>query len=119
MTRQAPSLILRCLASALVILAAARLAAAPLQLPVTQDNSIVMVDGEWTVNAGQQGRVRIKGNQHIVAMNFDTSAIAGKRVKRATLVCVQSDQMISGVTLSTIAAPWDEAKSNGLTAGFS
>ena len=89
-----------------------------IQLPVTKDNSIVMVDGEWDQNAGKQGQIRVKGNQHIVAMSFDTSAIAGKRVKRAALVCVQGQQLISGVTLSTIASPWDEDRSNGLTAGI-
>jgi hypothetical protein len=90
----------------------------PMRLPVTKDNSIVMVDGEWDLNAGQQGRIRIKGNQHMVAMAFDTSAIAGKRVKKATLVCVQGEQTISGVSISTIATPWDEQRSNGLTAGL-
>ena len=93
--------------------------AAPIQLPVTQDNSIVLVDGEWSENAGDKGRIRIKGNQHIVAMSFDTSAIAGKRVRSATLVCQPSEQAIAGVTLSTIATPWSEAASNGLTAGTS
>lgn len=90
----------------------------PIQLPATKDNSIVMVDGEWDLNAGGQGRIRIKGNQHIVAMAFDTSPVAGKRVKRATLVCVQGEQEISGVSISTIATPWDEHRSNGLTAGI-
>ncbi len=87
-------------------------------LPVTKDNSIVMVDKEWELNAGQQGRIRIKGNQHMVAMAFDTSTIAGKRVKNATLVCLQGKETISGVTISTIATPWNEQRSNGLTAGM-
>ncbi len=88
------------------------------QLPVTKDNSIILLDGEWRMNAGEQGRIRIKANQHLVAIDFDTSAIKGKLVKKATLVCFQADQSINGVTLSTIAAPWDEEKSNGLTAGM-
>ncbi|MEZ6134827.1 MAG: hypothetical protein R3C53_07950 [Pirellulaceae bacterium] len=87
------------------------------RLPVTQDNSIVMVDGEWEVNAGQQGRIRIKGNQHIVAMAFDTRAIQGHTVKQATLVCVKGEQEIQGISVSTIASPWNEERSNGLTAG--
>ncbi len=89
-----------------------------IQLPVTEDNSIVMVDGEWDLNAGQQGRIRVKGNQHMLAMAFDTSAIEGRRIKKATLVCVQGEQTISGVTISTIATPWNEQRSNGLTAGI-
>lgn len=88
-----------------------------IRLPVTQDNSIVLNDGEWKENAGQQARIRAKGNQHIIAMAFDTSAIQGKRIKRATLVCTPSDQKIQGVTISTIATRWDENRSNGLTAG--
>lgn len=102
----------------LALLPSAIVLAAPVSVPVTQDNSIVMVDGEWTENAGSSGRIRIKGNQHMVAMAFDTSAIAGKRVKSARLVCHQADQVLAGVTISTIAAPWDEARSNALTAGI-
>lgn len=88
-----------------------------LRLPVVKDNSIVMVDGEWSQNAGQQGRIRIKGNQHIVAMDFDVSAIAGRIVRKATLVCEQGDKTISAVSISTIATPWSEESSNGLRCG--
>jgi hypothetical protein len=109
---------LRFLPCAVVGLVATQLAAAPILIPVTKDNSIVMLDGEWTENGGQRGQIRIKANQHIVAMGFDTSAIAEKRVKKATLVCYQAEKSIAGVTLSTIAAPRDELKSNGLTAGI-
>lgn len=87
------------------------------RLPVVQDNSIVMVDGEWSVNAGSSGRIRIKGNQHIVAMSFELSGIRGKQVKRAELVCHTASESISAVTISTIASPWEEMSSTGLTAG--
>ncbi len=89
-----------------------------IRLPVTQDNSIVMVDGEWSANAGSSGRMRIKGNQHIVAMSFDTSSIRGRAIKSAELVAYPAAESIAGVTISTIAAAWDENKSNGLTAGI-
>lgn len=88
-----------------------------IELPVTADNSIVMVDGEWNDNAGGAGRIRIKGNQHVVAMAFDTAAIAGRRVRRATLVCHQGEETIAGLTISTIAVPWDEGTSTALTSG--
>ncbi len=88
-----------------------------LRLAATRDNSIVMVDREWTVNAGQNSRIRIKGNQHIVAMGFDVTPLRGRRVTRAELVCQASQETISGVTISTIATTWDERKSNGVTAG--
>ncbi len=90
-----------------------------LQLPATRDNSIVMVEHEWADNAGQQSRIRIKGNQHIVVMDFDVAAIRGRSVMRAELVCHAAAEVISGVTISTVAAPWDEMKSNGLTSGMS
>jgi hypothetical protein len=88
-----------------------------IQLPAVKDNSIVLVDGEWNENAGAQARIRAKGNQHIIAMAFDTSAIKGKRVVNATLVCVQGEKQIAGVTLSTIATPWEESRSTGLSSG--
>jgi hypothetical protein len=90
---------------------------APIEVPVTQDNSIVLVDREWSANAGGQGRIRVKGNQHIVAMGFDTKALVGKKVRSARLVCFPGEQVLAGVTLSTIAIPWDEMRSNGLSAG--
>ncbi len=101
----------------LILFSALPLGAEQVQLPAIADNSIVMVDGEWELNGGAQGRIRIKGNQHIVAMQFDTSAIVGKQVEKATLVCFQGEQAISAVTISTIATPWDETRSNALTAG--
>jgi len=87
------------------------------RLEVTQDNSIVMVDGEWSENQGQQGRIRIKGNQHMVAMGFDLAAVRGREVQSATLVCAQGEHTIEGVTLSTIATPWNEYNSTALMAG--
>lgn len=90
----------------------------PVRLSAVQDNSIVMVDKEWSLNAGASGRIRIKGNQHVVAMSFDLSAIRGKRIKRAELVCHAASETISAVSISTIAAPWQEMTSSGLTAGI-
>ncbi len=88
------------------------------QLPVVRDNSIVIYPDEENINAGKQEQIRIKGNQHLVAMAFDTSAIKGKQVKFATLVCYQGDKKIDHVAISTIQADWDEYKSNALTSGM-
>ncbi|MEY3175760.1 MAG: hypothetical protein RLZZ436_3674 [Planctomycetota bacterium] len=89
-----------------------------LTLPAIADNSIVMVENEWSENAGDKSRLRIKGNQHIVIMAFDLAALNGRQIRTAKLVCEKaSEQVISGVTLSTIAVPWDENKSTGLDAG--
>lgn len=93
------------------------LSADPVRLPATQDNSIVLVDNEWTENAGSVSRIRIKGNQHLVAMDFDWSSLKGKIIASAELVCYRGDQNIPGLTISTIQAPWDESKSNALSSG--
>ena len=90
-----------------------------IRLPVVADNSIVMVDGEWAENAGANGRLRVKGNQHILAVAFDTKEIAGKLIKKATLVYHQGEEQLSGLSISTIVAPWDESNSNGLWCGIS
>lgn len=86
-------------------------------LTPVQDNSIVMVDREWSENAGSNGRIRIKGNQHIVAFDFDFTPLKGRRVKSARLICTQASGTIEGVTISTIAVPWNEQKSSALTSG--
>jgi hypothetical protein len=106
------------LAVLVLTVAATAQAAEPVRIPVTKDNSIVLVDKEWRDNAGGQGRIRIKGNQHLVAMMFDVSAIKGRLVKSATLVCRKGDAQIDGLTISTIMADWDEMKSNALTSGM-
>ena len=102
------------------MLAAGFLSAAeqPVRIAVTKDNSIVMVDKEWRDNAGGAPRIRIKGNQHIVAMMFDAAALRGRIVRSAVLVCQKGDAAIDGVTLSTIQADWDEHKSNSITSGM-
>ena len=92
-------------------------APAATRLDVTADNSIVNYPGEEHLNAGRQRRIRIKCNQHLVALKFDTRALRGKRVRAATLVCQRADKTIDEVTISTIAVPWDEHKSNVLTSG--
>lgn len=104
--------------SSIPVVVPSAVSAQTLQLAATRDNSIVMVDGEWRENAGSSGRIRIKGNQHVVAMSFDLAPLAGRRVKRAELVCHADAETLSGVTISTIAVPWDESTSNGLTAGI-
>ncbi len=85
--------------------------------PVTQDNSIILLDSESGLNHGKKPMIRIKGNQHIVALGFDAELLKGKKVARATLVCRKGSQDIGGVTISTIQAPWDELKSNARTSG--
>jgi hypothetical protein len=51
------------------------LAQEPTRVEVTKDNSIVLLSGEIKLNAGSSGQIRIKGNQHLVAMMFDAAAL--------------------------------------------
>ncbi len=88
------------------------------RIPATKDNSIVLYKAEEHLNAGSKGLIRIKGNQHLVAMDFDWSRLRGKGIAKATLVCRQGAAEISGVTISTLAANWDEHKSSALTSGL-
>lgn len=92
--------------------------AAPERIDVTQDNSIILVKSEQHLNHGSKPRIRIKGNQHIVAMGIDPQPLRGRKVVRATLVCRKGDEMIEGLTISTIQSPWDEATSNALSSGI-
>ncbi len=102
---------------ALLLTGSSVLAAPEVRLPATADNSIVIVRNEETINQGTLPRIRIKGNQHLVAMKFDTSALAGRMVTRATLVARKAEESITGVTVSTIAADWDEGRSTFRTSG--
>ncbi len=106
------------LTECLVWSAAASLAvAAPERIEITKDNSIILVKSEEHLNHGPKPRIRIKGNQHIVAIGIDPQALHGRKVVRATLVCRKGDERIEGLTISTIQSPWDEAESNALTSG--
>lgn len=89
-----------------------------LRLPAIRDNSIVLHPQEMSLNAGGSPRIRIKGNQHIVAMGFDLSPLKGRTVRSATLIGTRGDAEISAVTISTIQAGWDEMRSSAVTSGI-
>jgi len=93
------------------------LTADTVRVEATRDNSIVLVSNEWRINGGRLSQIRIKGNQHMVAMDFDRAALMGRLVKSATLVARKGTAEIAGLTISTLMAPWDERKSNSLTSG--
>ncbi|MDA3959899.1 MAG: hypothetical protein PF961_03845 [Planctomycetota bacterium] len=106
-----------CLLAPLLVLLAVSLGAAELRLPISADNSIVDYKGERHLNAGAKQRIRIKGNQHLVAMDFDPAPLRGAHIKRAWLYARQADHAVAGVTVASIACPWDELTSSYFTAG--
>jgi hypothetical protein len=77
-----------------------------------------MVRAEKHLNAGREDHIRIKGNQHLVALAFDTTRLKGEMIESARLICHRADAMIDGVTISTIQADWDEYRSNALSSGM-
>ena len=105
-------------AAAASLLVAFGASAETLRLEATRDNSIVIYPGEETDNAGGQIALRIKGNQHIVALAFDMRPLAGRTARAAILRCRKGNADIDAVTISTIQADWDEMRSNALTSGL-
>ena len=101
----------------LVVFAAASTAAAAVRVEVTHDTSIVLVNKEGRVNGGGLSQIRIKGNQHMVAMDVDRAPLRGRLVASATLVARKGAARIAGLTISTLMAEWNERKSNALTSG--
>lgn len=116
----AAAAVVRRLLNALALCLVAGLAsvAEEVRLAATRDNSIVLHPAEMAMNAGSAKHIRIKGNQHIVVMGFDVSALRGRPVRSATLICGKGDAEIVGVTISTVQAEWDEMRSSALTAGI-
>ncbi len=102
----------------LLLLCLALTAAAQTRVEVIGDNSIVLYQGEEHLNAGSKQKIRIKGNQHIVVLALqDISGLKGQGIARAVLVCRRGDAQISGVSLSTVSAPWSEQGSSALESG--
>ncbi len=101
--------------AALVLPASAWAQAEVLQLPITADNSIIDVNGERDFNMGAARSLRVKSFQHHLIARFDAAPLAGRTVRRATLVYganAQADS-ISRVSVSTIQADWGEGDSGG------
>lgn len=102
----------------LFALVAAQAPAQGERFDATADTSIVLHPDELHDCHGRRSRIRIKGNQHLVALGFDASELAGRAVRRATLVCQRAGEEIEHVTVSTIQCPWDEHRANALRSGF-
>lgn len=86
-------------------------------LPILKDQSIDLHEAELDLNLGARPAIRIKGNQHIAALQFDVRAIAGENVVSATLIAERGDHVLEDVTISTIQARWDELRSTARTPG--
>jgi hypothetical protein len=88
------------------------LRAEDLTLPVTADNSICMHPGEVQDNCGQSSRVKLKGTENVILLNFDAAALKGKAVTKAVLRIkgAAKNLMVRKVGFSTVATEWNEGK---------
>lgn len=107
-----PSLLLRPLPLALV---AAAVVAEEVRLPVTSDTSIAADSREVRFNYGGDRRIKLKGIENVILLNWDSAPLAGKVVERATLHLRGRDDrlMVRKVGLSTVATAWSEGTSGG------
>ena len=95
------------------------LAAAPcpgetLRLECTADTSICIHPSEQNHNHGGRSRLRVKGNEHILLMAFDTSPLAGRAVRSAQLFFRPAGAVqLKTLGLSMVMEDWREGTSSG------
>jgi hypothetical protein len=89
---------------------AATAAAEVVSLPCTADTSICCHPSEVTHNMGACPRIKIKGIENVLLLDFDTSAIRGRAVASATLYLTSAipNPMLRKLGVSTVACPWVE-----------
>jgi hypothetical protein len=100
------------LAAALVALSAGA-EASLIWIPVTADTSMSAYPDERSFTAGAAPRIKLKGIENMILIDFDPRPIWGKRVKRAYLRITGTDNrlMVRRVGVSGIATGWLEGAS--------
>ncbi|NUN47351.1 MAG: hypothetical protein HUU15_00805 [Candidatus Brocadiae bacterium] len=95
--------------AATFLLAAARLAAEPVHLPVTADTSICIHDQERALNQGAKSRLRLKGNEHILLFQVDPAGLRNRTVTAARLrIRAAGEVRLKTLGISTVATAWSE-----------
>ena len=91
----------------------------PLKLPVTRDVWISAYPGEQEGNNGGAPRLKFKGIQEFSLLDFDSTALRGKRVSRAQLWfhLESKDAPLRRMTVSNVAKPWEEGTGSGYAKG--
>ncbi|MCE5272898.1 hypothetical protein LLH00_16585 [bacterium] len=85
-----------------------------LKLPVSRDTVIWMYRGEPTFNFGAVEPLWAEGAHYAALIDFDMSALRGRRVSQARLWLHKAgDTPLYAVALSTIAADWIEGAGDG------
>ena len=80
------------------------------RLAVTADTSISCHESEVDLNAGGAPRIKLKGTENLILLDFDSGPLKGKAVVSANLHIrgTGDGMMVRKVGVSTVAVPWAE-----------
>jgi hypothetical protein len=86
---------------------------------VSADTTIWMVSGEREYNTGRAGRLRLKGIENVILLDFDTVPLRDKVVTRARLRLrgTRAGMSLRRIGFSTVAAPWPEGATDSTARG--
>ena len=79
------------------------------RLEITADTSVCCHEIERDLNAGGSPRIKLKGTENLILINFDAERLPGRAVS-ATLRMkgTANDMMVRKVGVSTVGVPWVE-----------
>jgi hypothetical protein len=83
-------------------------------LAATADVSICLHPREVWHNRGGGSRVRLKGIQHLMLVDFDLASLGARAIESAWLVLTPAgDHKLREMGVSTVGTPWTEGRSAG------
>ncbi len=90
------------------------------KIDVTRDVWLSAYPGEENDNMGASTKLKLKGIQEMALLDFDLSALSGKKVANARLYFCDADKKnkLRKIGISTVASPWIEGKSRGFFVDF-
>ena len=82
---------------------------------VSRDVWISAYPGEENYNMGASSKLKLKGIQEMAILDFNLSALKGKKVEGARLYLrnASNKNKLRKIGISTVASPWVEGKSRG------
>ncbi len=95
-----------------LLLSSGSVIAAELTLPITADTCISAFESERGLAAGSAPRLKLKGLENLILLDFDSTPLRGQVVERAELRLKATDDrvMVHKVGASTVAAAWSEGR---------
>ncbi|MBN1808355.1 MAG: hypothetical protein JW909_04755 [Planctomycetes bacterium] len=80
-------------------------------LKCTADNSIIPYPAECVYNHGAKSSIRVKGIDHLAALNFDFSPVKGMVAESAVLKLTVDGNDLDWLDVSSISTEWVEGRS--------